>query len=473
MHKPMDLSSVLLIWAPQNRRFVFIAAGYLTLSISVLDWWTESYIALGFLYLFPIILVSGFLSKLHVSICAVVLAVLAEQFSGLPPEAAIPRLLFSWIGLLGAGLFVNELVRNRQLADEHVQVLTNEMALRREAEQETQSVVESSPAAIITVDHEGVILLGNEAAERLFALGDGTVIGSKLQDYVPALLPALKQEWPQSFRTAVQCRGQRKNGEAFLAGVWFSTYRATDGMRLAAIIVDLSDDLRNREDLSLDYLLKNTRILMGAFAHEIRNICGAALMVHKNLARVQALHGNTDFEALGSLIQGLERLSAMELREESVDALEPIDLTSVLDELRVLLESVYHDADIELRWEISPQLPRISGDRYGLLQVFLNLVKNSMRAMRATPEKKLTVRTHVGEGQVRVCLEDTGTGIPDSKNLFRPFQGNAQDCGLGLFVSRAVMRSFGGDLSYEARAVGCAFVLNMQAVPATEESKEA
>jgi two-component system sensor kinase FixL len=81
---------------------------------------------------------------------------------------------------------------------------------------------------------------------------------------------------------------------------------------LAAIVVDLSEDLRSRDDLSLNYLLKNTRILMSAVAHEIRNLCGAILVVHKNLSHVKELESNEDFKALGSLIQSLDRVSALE-----------------------------------------------------------------------------------------------------------------------------------------------------------------
>jgi len=58
---------------------------------------------------------------------------------------------------------------------------------------------------------------------------------------------------------------------------------------LAAVVVDLPEDLRTREDLSLNYLLKNTRILMSAVAHEIRNLCGSVLVVHKNLSRGKKL----------------------------------------------------------------------------------------------------------------------------------------------------------------------------------------
>ena len=49
-----------------------------------------------------------------------------------------------------------------------------------------------------------------------------------------------------------------------------------------------------------------------------------------------------------------------------------------------------------------------------------------------------------------VRFEDTGTGIANPENLFRPFQRDAQATGLGLYVSRALVKSFGGELVYEA-----------------------
>jgi len=464
----MDLSSALSIYSPDNRRRVLLIAGLLSIAIAVLDWRTESYISLGFLYLFPIILVSGFLSRLQITLLAVIFAILAETFSNLPSNDAIPRLVLSSAGFIGTGLFICELVRNRRLVSEHVHELESHVRLRREAEEQLQILVESSPAAIITIDQNGTILLANEAAQHLFSGPGHSLIGEQVQGYLPALFQAVQRRREQSFRTTLQSRGQRKNGEVFLAGVWFSTYRVTTGLRLAAIIVDLSDDLRNREDLSLDYLLKNTRILMSAVAHEVRNMCGAALMVHKNLTRVEALRGNADFDALGSLIQGLEKLSAMELREDAADSFTPIDLTPVLDELRILLESA-NDLDIRLLWKVSDDLPFVWADPYGLMQVFLNLAKNSMRAMQNSAERQLTIRTEASENEVLVWMEDTGSGIANTENLFRPFQRDAQASGLGLYVSRAIMKSFGGDLTHEPRPVGCAFVIRMQAAIMKDE----
>jgi signal transduction histidine kinase len=271
------------------------------------------------------------------------------------------------------------------------------------------------------------------------------------------------------FRTTLQCRGQRSDGEAFLAGIWFSTYTSIAGPRLAAIIVDLSEDLRSREDLSLDHLLKNSRILMSAAAHEVRNLCAAVLVVQKNLSRLSELQHNEDFQALSMLIQSLEKISAMELQVSPTQNAGVVELTSVLDELRVLIESAYHESEMEIDWQIQDFLPRVWADRYGLVQVFLNLARNSQRAMQCSETKRLCVSASDEGSTVVIRFADTGVGISSPENLFRPFQRGADSSGLGLYVSRAIIHSFGGELLYERRSRGCCFAV---VLPALSTGKE-
>ena len=449
----------LSIYAPANRARLIVVAGLLISAIAVVDWATKPYISLGFLYLFPIMILGGFLSRAQILGVALVCAVLQEAFSNLPENEAVVRLLFSSAGFVGTGLFVSELIRNRRIAMTHVEELEGQIKLREDAEEQLRSLIESSPAAIVTIDSGGNVILANEAAQQLLAPEGKPLQGQKINSYLPALQPVLQTQQPRVFRTTLQCTGKRSDGEVFLAGVWFSTYSTISGPRLAAIVVDLSEDLRNREDLSLDYLLKNTRILMSAVAHEIRNLCGAVLVVHKNLSRVKELGWNEDFKALGNLIQSLERVSALELGSSSAQNGEVVELTSVLDELRILIETAYHESHIQVQWDIQESLPLVWADRFGLIQVFLNLAKNSRRAMASTGTKRLRIAAREEEGTVTIRFVDTGTGVASPENLFRPFQRGAESSGLGLYVSRAIMRSFGGELSYEPRSEGCCFAV--------------
>jgi two-component system, LuxR family, sensor kinase FixL len=454
----MELSS---IYRPENRTLFLIAAAFLIVVIATVDWLTKPYISIGFLYLFPIMLIAGVLRRWQIVAVALVCAVLQELFSELPSGEAITRLLMASAGFVGTGLFVSEIIRSRQMALEHAEEVETHSNLRQEAEEQLRILVDSSPAAIVTIDADGKILLGNEAAQRLFALGDTSIAGQKIAEFLPALQSAVQTQTSRQFHTELRCRGKRKNGEAFLAAVWFSNYATRPGPRLAAIIVDLSEDLRDREDLSLDFLLKNTNILMGAVAHEIRNICGAVLAVYKNLSRLSSLKDNEDFRALGTLIEGLEKLSEMELLPSRDHSSASVELTSLLDELRVLIEPSYRDAGSAIVWRLQDDLPLVIGDRYGLQQVFLNLARNSQRAMESTEKKNLTISTALAADSVVIRFEDTGGGISSPYELFKPFQQGASAAGLGLYVSRAILRSFGGDLRFEPRNEGCCFAISL------------
>jgi two-component system, LuxR family, sensor kinase FixL len=465
----MDFSS---IDSRKHKWALLIAATLAIAAIAVIDWFTKPYLSIGFLYLFPIMLIASLLPRWQIVLVALGCAVLQELFSELPSSEAITRLLMASAGFVGTGLFVSEIMRGRQMTLAHANEVQTHTKMRKDAEDELRILVDSSPAAIVTIDKSGYILVANEAARNLLAPEDATLVGQPISELVPALLSAMQSHRPTPFHTELRCHGRRKNGEAFLAAVWFSTYTTVQGPRLAAIVVDLSEDLRDREDLSLDHLLKNTNILMGAVAHEIRNVCGAALAVYKNLSRVPDLQNSEDFHALGTLIGGLEKLSELELLAPSDPNLASVDLASVLAELRVLIEPAYREAGCEIIWRLRDSLPLVVGDHYGLQQVFLNLARNSRRAMESTDRKQLYISTEVQNGRVVIRFEDTGVGIASPYELFKPFQPQANATGLGLYVSRAILRSFGGELKLESRASGCCFAVSVLTRDAEESPND-
>lgn len=216
------------LWDRQNRSPVLIVIGAIILVLALIDWRTKPYFSLGFLYLFPIMLAGGFLPRWAIVLLSVVCAVLSEVFSALDPSGQFVRLAFESLALAGCGLFVAESVRNRQLtldSDERLRVL-----------------VETSPAAIITVNEGGLIEVANRAATELIAPRDGHLIGHPIAAFLPELHFALRREEGPQFRASMQCNGHRDNGENFLADVWFSTYKEGRNPKLAAIIAEVNQE---------------------------------------------------------------------------------------------------------------------------------------------------------------------------------------------------------------------------------------
>jgi PAS domain S-box-containing protein len=214
------------VWEDRNRKLVLLVSGAIVAVVALVDWWTKPYVGFGFLYLFPIIFVAAFLPRWVVVLLAACCAVLAEVFSSLEPS--LVRLSFETLALAGCGLFVAELIRNRRLT------------LRGEAR--LKVLVETSPAAIVTVDDRGVIELANRAATELMAPRDGKLVGTLIAAFLPELHHALRLEEAPQFRASMQCRGHRGNGESFTADVWFSTYKEGSAPKLAAIFADVTEE---------------------------------------------------------------------------------------------------------------------------------------------------------------------------------------------------------------------------------------
>src|SRR5262249_28114775 len=139
-------------------------------------------------------------------------------------------------------------------------------------------------------------------------------------------------------RTMVEGRGYRRSGEAFYLQAWVSSYDSAAGVRLAAIILDVTEQIRDREESGLQQLLRNSRIIAGAVSHELRNLASAASLLHLNLGNTSAVRDSKDYTALGTVIESVLKLSTEDLAEAAEENLEGIDVSSVLQELRTIIE---------------------------------------------------------------------------------------------------------------------------------------
>jgi PAS domain S-box-containing protein len=451
----------ILDWSPA----ALLACGAALIAVlALIDWQVEINATLGFLYIFPMVLLGTVLGWWQLILVAIFCTALSDRLDPFPADMESARDGIIFLTLATTGLLSRTVTKSYRREMESV-------AARRAAEEQLEFLIESSPAAILTMTADGEILLANPAAHRLLGVAKGSLPGQRITRYIPALgsIPSV-DESVKLFRTEMQTRGQRESGEFFLCDVFFSTYITAGGPRLAALVVDASEQLREREEASLQQLLEGSRILVAAVSHEVRNVCGAIGMMHENLARSGTLTGNQDFEALGSLVETLSKIASLELKQ-SVGRDEPsaVDLNEVLTDLRIVIESTCEESEIELHWRVPPNLPPVYADRHSLMQVLLNLTKNSQRALERLTRKAIRISASRTAGGVSIHFSDSGPGIPPGRKLFQPLQREADATGLGLYLSRAFMRSFRGDLRHDPNAPECTFVLDLAAAGDAEE----
>jgi C4-dicarboxylate-specific signal transduction histidine kinase len=130
---------------------------------------------------------------------------------------------------------------------------------------------------------------------------------------------------------------------------------------------------------------------------------------------------------------------------------ELVDVKEVILEMVGLLRSEAARYSISIRSELAADLPRVMGDRVQLQQVLMNLMMNSMDAMREVDgTRELAIHAQCGENsQVMISVSDTGVGLPpqQAEQLFNAFfTTKPHGTGMGLRISRSIVESHGGRL---------------------------
>lgn len=454
--------------SPADRPLYLGASAAATLLIAFADYSVKPNISLGYLYILPILVAAGFLSRPAIVAFAVVCAVLRERLGPFPyDELFWTREALVFAAFASSGLLAREIVDGRRRSEAYSRDLEAQIELRRDAEEQLRVLVESNPAAIFTADADRRILSANGAAARLTGYAKDELAGRLLEEILPDFARVPVRSERRFFRTSMECTGRRRDGSLLAAEAWFSTYRTTTGDRLAAIVLDLTEEIRSREGIGLDAMLTTSRVVAGALLHEIRNLSAAASVAHANLARDQRLAENEDFRSLGTLVAGLERTASNELGMIADRSAARVDLTAVLAEFQLLVAPAVEEMDAELHIEAPAERVRI--DRHSLIQVLLNLERNSRRALEKVRTRSIRLSCNVEKDAVLLRFEDAGPGVEDPAVLFQPFRGSADTTGLGLYVSRAIVRSFGGELYHEATPVGACFVIRLRRVAVAEE----
>jgi PAS domain S-box-containing protein len=419
--------------------------------VALVDWRVEPDIAFGFLYVFPMFLLGTVWPRSGLVAVAGLCTALADLYDPYPFVLiqSVAHDILVFISLAGTGLYAHAVTQSRLLA--------------READEQFELLVNTSPAAILTTTDDGTILLANTAAHRVLRAEPETLPGRNIRRFLPALTqipPREKEATP--LQSTLQCRATRETGEGFLADVFFAAYRTARGPRLAAVIVDVSEALRERELTGLDQLLAGSRVLVSAVLHEVRNLASALTITTQTLGRGERLAGNRDFVALEALVRTVSQLASAGLARAATDTeATTLDVAEVVEDLRLVLDPYCEEAEIALLWEVRPRLPRVWADRHRLLQVLLNLVRNSERALESSSLKRIDVTISGESDRVAIRVTDSGPGPLSPEHLFEPFQEGARATGLGLYLSRALVRAFGGELRYDPIGPGCSFVIEL------------
>jgi signal transduction histidine kinase/HD-like signal output (HDOD) protein len=209
------------------------------------------------------------------------------------------------------------------------------------------------------------------------------------------------------------------------------------------------------------------------------NLLGMKLS-DENVAQDEIRIINEEINRISDILNKLSALSLNEGEETTPSRKESVDVNELLTDLSKLIqESLMEKAGVEFRLDLEPQLPRVLGEKDGLKQIFINLIRNAVEAMESGG--LLTVKTkHIKDrpmegmnagkfqedGYAEIAIGDSGKGVPQEmrSRLFEPFAGTKSNghFGLGLSIVYSLVDSMGGSIVCDESTEGAGTTFRIQ-----------
>jgi two-component system sensor kinase FixL len=404
------------------------------------------------------------------------------------------------LGLFGLAVFLIErdLGRTRhELATESAARRAGKAILDERAEQD-RAVRESIIDAIITIDEHGTIQSTNAATERLFGYRADELIGQNVKRLMPSpyreehdgyLAAYLATGTPKIIGIGREVTARRKDGGIFPVDLAVSEANVEGRRLFTGVLRDLTD--RKQAETQLRALqqvvqergrLADIGAVTAQIVHDLGNpIAGLSMQVQRLtrlLRRSDAQAPITMLAAIADQISAsVGRLDGLlqELGEFSRQQrleLAPVDLQRLLAAARDHWQPVAAAQGISLRTELSRGTMSVIADEAKLFRVLDNLVKNAIEAIGRGPgEVCLSLAAGASSFHaVRISISDTGSGIPESMDVFRLFETTKPTgSGLGLSIARRIVEAHGGGIGFARREpTGTVFHIDLPARPGRE-----
>jgi PAS domain S-box-containing protein len=212
-------------------------------------------------------------------------------------------------------------------------------------------------------------------------------------------------------------------------------------------------------DLARVYRVTTMAELTASLAHEIKQPITAAITNAKTCLR-WLTRDQPDMEearaAASRTVENATRAADImnrirsQFQKGSLNR-ELVDVNEVIRETIALLQSEATQSNISVQSQLAADLPQIMGDRLQLQQVTMNLIANSIDAMKDVDgPRELSIKSQrTEEEQLQVSVSDTGIGLPPQQadQIFNPFfTTKPHGTGMGLRISRSIVESHGGRL---------------------------
>jgi PAS domain S-box-containing protein len=328
----------------------------------------------------------------------------------------------------------------------------------------SENILESLNDGIAVVNRDDRVIRWNRRLEELYGLRHEQAVGRPLHDILDdgffEVLRGARLESPDGAAAyRVPLRTRHDPPRRVLVNLATTPLRDSDGAIAGTIVIieDISARVQLEEQLQISEKMASIGLLAAGVAHEVNTpLTGISSFVQMLMEGAEPDDPKTrvlekiekQTVRAARIVNGLLNLS----RPAQMDSA-PVDVNVVVNDVLSLLDHQMRTGRIQVRKELAPSGPIVQGMEYKLQQVLLNLFLNARDAM---PKGGwLTIATGIEDGQARIEVSDTGSGIPADQlsRIYDPFfttKEIGKGTGLGLSISYGILQEHGGTITCDS-----------------------
>ena len=377
-------------------------------------------------------------------------------------------------------LMAADLDASRQLAESSSEQLTAANLAIEERRRELETIVETIPSGVVTLDGTDTVLQSNKAFAALLGRRvDSGLGGEKIDTLFPAecaddLAGVMRRSRRMGLAfTEIEFHSEGRILHLAITAARFEQSRGRPGTVL--VVEDTTELLRAQRQLAWKEVAQRV-------AHEIKNPLTPIALSAERIAR-HLDRGQPDSPAVirkcsevilgcvGTLRTLVDQFSA--LAEFPAPQPRVCDMNQVAEQALALFAGRLDGITIEC--DLEPGLPPVLADPEAIRRALANLIDNAAEAMQGSLLRELGVSSSLSEdgAAVEIAVSDTGHGLTDDirERLFLPFYSTKQrGTGLGLSIAAKIVQEHGGSLRAEANAPkGARFLMRLPLMEPLQE----
>jgi two-component system, NtrC family, nitrogen regulation sensor histidine kinase NtrY len=366
-----------------------------------------------------------------------------------------------------------DLEQSRLLAETSARELSAANLAVEERRKELETILETIPSGVVTLDGSRRVVLGNRAFAELLRLeGQPDLAGVSLDTLLPAEfneeLTRLERRARRMGVASSEFELRTSRGMVSLS-VTLAALDPPHGQNHGSILVleDLSEFLHAQRQAAWKEVAQRV-------AHEIRNpltpITLSAERIRRHVERGLPESSGVIRKCCDVILGSVETMRTLvgqfgALAEFPVAHPHSSDLNEIVDSATQLFEGRIQSIRVEKH--LDPNLPPVMADPEALRRAVANLIDNAAEAMQESLLRVLSIETSAGErpGMAEIIVADTGPGLTDEmrERLFLPwFSTRQRGTGLGLSIVAKIVQDHGGSIRAENNVpAGARFIIEL------------